>query len=165
MLTSLGSSPVAHLTSDRTQLTRVDPFFPSTSIFPLCACLVFGAVHSSVLSDVLQLAIVIEWLTILGIYNIYFHPLSRFLGLKLWAAYRLTYAISLQRGNLHTRLREFHDRNGSMVRIAPNELSLTDPQALKDIYGTRSSHLPFERNRTCFPAAKPGDPESIDHGT
>jgi hypothetical protein len=73
--------------------------------------------------------------------------------------------ISSKRQLAHPIEGAFHDRYGSMVRIAPNELFLTDPQALKDIYSTRSGHLPFERNRTCFPAAKPGDPESIDHGT
>lgn len=58
-------------------------------------------------------------------------------------------------------MREFHDRYGAIVRIAPNELSFTDPQAWKDIYGNRPGHQPFERNRTWFKAAKPGDPESI----
>lgn len=59
------------------------------------------------------------------------------------------------------RMKEFHDRYGSIVRIAPDELSFNDPQAWKDIYGNRPGHLPFERNPTWFKAAKPGNPESI----
>jgi cytochrome P450 len=73
----------------------------------------------------------------------------------------LTYAISLQRGNLHNQLTDFHGKHGSIVRIAPNELSFTDPQALKDIYATRSGHSAFERNQIWFKPAKPGNPNSI----
>ena len=97
----------------------------------------------------------------LGVYNVLFHPLARFPGPKLWAAYRLAYVLSLQSGQIHIRIKEFHDKYGSIVRIAPNELSFIDPKALKDIYGNRPGHLPFERNRTWFKPAKAGDPESI----
>ncbi len=58
-------------------------------------------------------------------------------------------------------MKDFHARYGGIVRIAPNELSFTDPKAWRDIYGNRPGHLPFERNRTWFKAAKPGDPESV----
>lgn len=73
----------------------------------------------------------------------------------------MTYAISLQRGQLHMHMKEFHDRYGSIVRIAPDELSFNDPKAWKDIYGNRPGHLPFERNPTWFKAAKPGEPDAI----
>jgi cytochrome P450 len=59
------------------------------------------------------------------------------------------------------RMKEFHDRYGSIVRIAPNELSFSDPRAWKDLYVTRPGHLPFKRNPTWFKPAKPGDPQSI----
>lgn len=59
------------------------------------------------------------------------------------------------------RIKEFHETYGSIVRIAPNELSFTDPKAFKDIYSTRSGHLPFQRNPTWFKAAKAGDAQSI----
>ena len=59
------------------------------------------------------------------------------------------------------RMKEFHDRYGSIVRIAPDELSFNDPKAWKDIYSNRPGHLPFERNRTWFKAAKPGRPNVI----
>ena len=83
---------------------------------------------------------------ILGIYNIYFHPLARFPGPKICAAFRLTHVISIQRGNLHNQLKDFHDRYGNIVRIAPSELSFTDPEAIKDIYSARPGQLPFQRN-------------------
>jgi cytochrome P450 len=73
----------------------------------------------------------------------------------------MTYALSLKSGRLHQRIKELHDHYGSIVRIAPNELSFIDPKAYKDIYGNRPGHLPFERNRTWFKPAKPGNPESI----
>ncbi|KAF7507309.1 hypothetical protein GJ744_010743 [Endocarpon pusillum] len=73
----------------------------------------------------------------------------------------MTYAISLQRGQLHMRMKEFHDRYGSVVRIAPDELSFNDPKAWKDIHGNRPGHLPFGRNPTWFKAAKPGRPDAV----
>lgn len=43
------------------------------------------------------------------------------------------------KGTLHHRLLEFHLQYGSPVRVAPNELSFTDPSAWKDIYAFRAS--------------------------
>lgn len=67
----------------------------------------------------------------------------------------------MQSGNLHNRLEEFHRKYGSIVRIAPNELSFTDSKAWKDIYSTRSGHLSFKRNQTWFKPAAKGVPQSI----
>ncbi|MCJ1308562.1 hypothetical protein MMC25_002215 [Agyrium rufum] len=48
--------------------------------------------------------------------NIWFHPLSKFPGPKLWAASRLPYVISLLRGNLVQEHDSFHKR------YAPNDM-------------------------------------------
>ena len=58
-------------------------------------------------------------------------------------------------------MHEFHLRYGSIVRLAPNELSFTDARAWKDIYGNRAGHLPFERNQTWFKKQTPDEPNSI----
>ncbi|KAF2258940.1 cytochrome P450 [Lojkania enalia] len=85
-----------------------------------------------------------------GLYNVILHPLRRYPGPPLWRAWRVPYVISIHRGNMHRRLKEFHQKYGPVVRIAPNELSYTDGAAWKDIYGNRPGQLPFERNRTWF---------------
>ncbi|KAH8651354.1 putative cytochrome P450 [Xylariales sp. PMI_506] len=71
------------------------------------------------------------------IYNLYFHPLARFPGPIIWRATRLAYVIRMNQGNLAFDLLGLHAKYGSIVRIAPNELSFQEPQAWKDIYGHR----------------------------
>lgn len=68
-------------------------------------------------------------------YNIFFHPLRRYPGPKLWAATRLTWALAMQSGDYHQKLHTMHKRYGLIVRIAPDELSFIAPEAWKDIYG------------------------------
>ncbi|KAJ7639705.1 cytochrome P450 [Mycena polygramma] len=63
------------------------------------------------------------------------HPLSRYPGpaackiSKLW----LTFVTS--RGKLHIYIKGLHDKYGSVVRIGPNELSITDVSLLPFILG------------------------------
>ncbi|MCJ1240351.1 hypothetical protein MMC14_008353 [Varicellaria rhodocarpa] len=45
-------------------------------------------------------------------------------------------------GDLPQRLKAFHDRYGSVVRVGSDELSFIDPQAWKDIYSSRESLRP-----------------------
>ncbi|KAL5373696.1 hypothetical protein DPSP01_012495 [Paraphaeosphaeria sporulosa] len=44
----------------------------------------------------------------------------------------------MQSGQYHRKLHELHTRYGPVVRIAPDELSYTTPDAWRDIYGNRS---------------------------
>ncbi|KAI5865331.1 putative cytochrome P450 [Durotheca rogersii] len=72
------------------------------------------------------------------VYNLYFHPLARFPGPLLWRATRLMYVIRMNQGELAFDVLGLHEKYGSIVRIAPNELSFQEPQAWKDIYGHRT---------------------------
>lgn len=98
---------------------------------------------------------------LLGIYNAFIHPLRNYPGPFFWTAYRFPYVIAIHSGDIHRRLKAFHDKYGPVVRIAPNELSYADAAAWKDIYGNRPGHQPFERNRTWFVKLNPGDPHSM----
>ncbi|KAH8712078.1 benzoate 4-monooxygenase cytochrome P450 [Phaeosphaeriaceae sp. PMI808] len=101
-------------------------------------------------------------LTILyAFYNAYLHPLRHYPGPLLWRSFRIPYVISVHRGELHNRLKEFHTKYGRIVRIAPNELSYTDSAAWKDIYSTRPGQLVFPRNPTWFRKMTPDEPNSI----
>lgn len=71
------------------------------------------------------------------IYNIYFHPLSKYPGPRLYAASRLAITSDLVRGRSPFAIKKLHDRYGDIVRIAPNELSYCGPDSAKDIYGHR----------------------------
>jgi cytochrome P450 len=69
-------------------------------------------------------------------------------------------------GKTTVRTKALHDRYGSIVRVAPNELSFIDPNAWKDIFGHRTA-----ANKGNFPKnmgamgqdffVKPGEPAGI----
>ncbi|KAK2037682.1 cytochrome P450 [Colletotrichum somersetense] len=69
------------------------------------------------------------------IYNVYFHPLCRYPGPKLWAATKIPYTRSLFSGKLHRRILELHQEYGPIVRIGPDELAYNDSKAWRDLHG------------------------------
>jgi cytochrome P450 len=73
------------------------------------------------------------------IYNVFFHPLRRFPGPLFAAATPLPVMFHRIKGEITTYTKAQHDRYGSIVRVAPNELSFIDPNAWKDIYGHRTA--------------------------
>ncbi|KAE8452791.1 hypothetical protein EG329_013063 [Mollisiaceae sp. DMI_Dod_QoI] len=70
-------------------------------------------------------------------YNLYLHPLSKFPEPKLWAAFQFPYLQALLGGCVPFQIKRFHDLHGPIVRISPNELSIIDPEAWKDIYANK----------------------------
>lgn len=75
------------------------------------------------------------WFTWAIIYNVFFHPLSRFPG-PTWGRFtRIPFWIKGLKGTQVYFIHSLHEKYGSVVRIAPDELSYTDAQAWKDIYG------------------------------
>jgi cytochrome P450 len=56
-------------------------------------------------------------------------------GPPLSAFTTLPHFLAVSRGELNHYLRRSHERYGEVVRIAPDELSFTNPDALRDIYG------------------------------
>ncbi|KAL7626122.1 hypothetical protein AAE478_002892 [Parahypoxylon ruwenzoriense] len=77
-----------------------------------------------------------------GIYSLFLHPLREFPGPVLWRASGIPRAYHLLRGDLPFVVAKYHAKYGSTVRISPDELTFSDPQAWKDIYGHRSGGLP-----------------------
>lgn len=75
------------------------------------------------------------------IYNLYFHPLSRYPGPKLWAAFNVASTLSRMGGRFDSQIVEQHRKYGEVVRIGTNELSFISPAAWKDIYGHGHAEL------------------------
>ncbi|KAI1817145.1 isotrichodermin C-15 hydroxylase [Poronia punctata] len=86
---------------------------------------------------VVGLATAFVWTVTRIIYNIYFHPLRNYPGPLLQRASSLPWALQHSTGVQAHRTQKLHDRYGPVVRIGPDHLSFTDPQAWKDIYGHR----------------------------
>ncbi|KAL0937372.1 Versicolorin B desaturase 1 [Colletotrichum truncatum] len=72
---------------------------------------------------------------LLGIYNVFFHPLRHCPGPLLWRASPLPKNIYMLRGTYAHKAREIHNKYKGTVRVAPNELSYIHLQAWKDILG------------------------------
>ncbi|KAL2193015.1 cytochrome P450 monooxygenase [Corynascus similis CBS 632.67] len=73
------------------------------------------------------------------VYNLFFHPLSSVPGPKSWAATQIPYTIAWLRGGLPILIHELHEKHGDVVRVAPNRLSFTHPDAWHAIRGHRKS--------------------------
>ncbi|CAG8959720.1 hypothetical protein HYFRA_00001626 [Hymenoscyphus fraxineus] len=101
------------------------------------------------------------WSLSIPIYNIYFHPLSKYPGPKLWAAYQFTSLWSLLRGKSVHDVEKIHAYYGPIVRIAPNEISVAGPDGWKDIYATRPGHKIFPKNGIWYGGKTIGQPESL----
>jgi hypothetical protein len=71
------------------------------------------------------------------LFDTYFHPLASYPGPKVACSTRLWYAIHLVRGTLLEELLKAHEKYGSVVRIAPDELSYICPEAWNDIYESK----------------------------
>lgn len=83
----------------------------------------------------------------LVVYNLYLHPLAKLPGPRWWAATRLSYVISLLKGDLVHDVRKLHEKYGQIVRTAPDEVSFSDAAALPDIFVHRPGHTPFMKNQ------------------
>jgi cytochrome P450 len=83
----------------------------------------------------------------IAVYNIYFHPLSVYPGPKSYAASRIPYVRTVLAGGLPFSVRRLHEEYGDVVRIGPDELSYTNAEAWKDIYGHRigKSQIPKDQ--------------------
>jgi cytochrome P450 len=76
------------------------------------------------------------------IYNLYFHPLSRIPGPKLWIAFPILRHLTAARGMLENEMRRLHEIHGEILRFSSSEVSFITAQAWKDIYGFGHKQLP-----------------------
>ncbi|KAH8801441.1 cytochrome P450 [Xylogone sp. PMI_703] len=73
-----------------------------------------------------------------GVYSYFFHPYSDLPG-PFWAKIsRFWLVVQVLKGNIDKKQRELHRKYGKIVRIAPNEVSVSDPEAVRVIYSVNS---------------------------
>ena len=90
------------------------------------------------------------------IYNISpLHPLAKYPGPLLWRASRLPASWHHAKGTLYQQVSAFHAQYGPTIRLAPDELSFTSPEAWPQIYNSRPQ---LQKSIYHFP---PGDPERL----
>lgn len=83
-----------------------------------------------------------------AIYSLYFHALANFPGPKLWAISRVPWAFHTVKGDLWQVLETLHEQYGPIVRIAPDELTTTLPDAWRDIYTAKPLLLKDPHSQT-----------------
>lgn len=71
------------------------------------------------------------------LYRLLFHPLKSFPGPWTHKVTDLPSAWKLSNGEQHSHYHRLAQKYGSVVRVAPNELLFTGPDAWEDIYGYR----------------------------
>ncbi|KAK7999076.1 hypothetical protein PG991_014751 [Apiospora marii] len=76
------------------------------------------------------------------IYNLYFHPLRRYPGPKLWAMTRIPYTLNFHSGKGIFRIRELHQQYGPFVRLSPDSVSCSHPDAIHQLQGHRKGGKP-----------------------
>ncbi|KAI9667990.1 MAG: hypothetical protein M1821_000810 [Bathelium mastoideum] len=97
------------------------------------------------------LALLAGYQIVKAVYNVKWHPLSRFPGPRCFAISRIPYAYCHMRGRLATTFNTLHKIYGPIVRTAPNELSFIEPSALRTIYAERKKSCPeFRKNYDTF---------------
>ncbi|GKZ48520.1 hypothetical protein AbraIFM66951_000592 [Aspergillus brasiliensis] len=84
------------------------------------------------------LSAVIIYIATRVVYNVFLHPLSRFPGPITHAISRLPYCYHAVKGTLPFHMLDLHNRYGDIVRIAPDELAFSHPDAWKDIMGHKN---------------------------
>ncbi|KAK6952190.1 hypothetical protein Daesc_006723 [Daldinia eschscholtzii] len=77
-----------------------------------------------------------------AIYNIYFHPLSKYPGPLIASATPWWLALCYAKGTTHTTLLELHNKYGPVVRTSPDELSYINPPQWREIYGHKPPGRP-----------------------
>lgn len=85
-------------------------------------------------------ALTIAYCTCQVIYNLYFHPLSKYPGPKLAAVTNIWWAYASITGRYPWIIEDALKQYGDVVRIAPNELVFITPQAAKGQLPPRSTH-------------------------
>ncbi|GFF58286.1 probable sterigmatocystin biosynthesis P450 monooxygenase stcF [Aspergillus lentulus] len=85
------------------------------------------------------------------IHSLYFHPLRRIPGPRLWIIFPVLRHISAVRGRLDLDIPRFHAVYGPAVRFGRDEVSFITPEAWNDIYGHGHRQLPKVLNSASNP--------------
>ncbi|KAL7809258.1 cytochrome P450 [Trichoderma gracile] len=86
----------------------------------------------------------ISWRAGVAIYNVWFHPLSKFPGSTHMAAFYLPYMYdSFIRGTMHNTIRKLHHEYGPIVRVGPNHLAIDGSVGWPDVYGHKAGQEEF----------------------
>ncbi|PTB64949.1 cytochrome P450 [Trichoderma citrinoviride] len=100
---------------------------------------------SSIINLVISLPLLavtlgLAYILCVAIYNLFFHPLSGYPGPWLWAVSDIPYSLVSVSGDAHKRMLQIHMQYGPVVRVGPNTVFYSHPDATKEIRGHRKGN-------------------------
>ncbi|KAH6840666.1 hypothetical protein B0I37DRAFT_438019 [Chaetomium sp. MPI-CAGE-AT-0009] len=101
--------------------------------------LAFDIASPSVVIGLLPISSLSSPLSPASNYNLFFHPIWAVPGLKLWATSHIPYTLARLSGRLGFVIHALHEKYGDVVRVAPNRLSFTHPDAWREVRGHRKA--------------------------
>lgn len=95
------------------------------------------ALVSGILSSyhISALLFIVAVLSLYIVYCRFWSPLAGIPGPFAASLSRLWLVQQSRAGNMHRTMIDLHSRHGEIVRIGPNEVSVTNPEVIKKIYG------------------------------
>ncbi|KAF4978170.1 hypothetical protein FZEAL_5415 [Fusarium zealandicum] len=105
------------------------------------------------MGSVLILSAIILYFLGSCLYSVFWHPLAKIPGPRLYGLTVIPYYYHLLRGDWHAVLKQVHDHYGPVVRIGPKDVSFTGAEALKGIYGHKgsgSAARTFQKDRAFY---------------
>ncbi|KAF4472377.1 Isotrichodermin C-15 hydroxylase [Fusarium albosuccineum] len=120
--------------------------------------LVLGAIIPSSRTCFVNFCQAILYFFVWCLYNLFWQPLAKIPGPKLYAISPIPYFYHLLRGDWHATLKQLHDRYGPVVRFAPTDVSFITAEAFKAIYGHKtagSGTRTFEKDELFYKDRRP----------
>ena len=74
------------------------------------------------------------WLLTYVVYMLFLHPLARYPGPSVASLTNLWKAYTMYQGRMEYVIHDLHEKHGAIVRIGPNDLVISHPDAVKQIY-------------------------------
>jgi hypothetical protein len=136
---------VSHLVYNRFEPTLKSFLFNTVSLLSLWSLFIHYLTSSPLTTTLQTLLFLSLHLTTLSLsisaYRLLFHPLRSFPGPRLAALTKWTDFYHTAPGLRHIWLPSLHEQYGPIVRIGPNELSFSDPGAIKYLHGPQGARL------------------------
>ncbi|PYH47157.1 cytochrome P450 [Aspergillus saccharolyticus JOP 1030-1] len=96
------------------------------------------------------IAVTISYAILSVVYLLNFHPLAKYPGPRLAAVTRLVHSYHLLSGTVVRFAYQAHEKYGSVVRIAPDEILFTSSKAWEAIYGLQPGRLEMSKDTPLF---------------
>lgn len=112
--------------------------FQATVFFALTRVLGVTVANAIFIQSAVSASYLVGLFTSITIYRVFFHKLRRFPGPFSWKLTKLAQVAANVDAKGYLHLDDLHKKYGKIIRIGPNELSITDPAAPPLVLGPGS---------------------------